>query len=167
MGRDPWLRSQGESCSPEDSDLPRKVSSSPETWDKCQSSVYMDYHRRFWNNLLKTSNVLIFLSRFWHDMTIQERFWFASTFQASDSHSYEDPAVLQNFLDIYRSNPSFEMVTVKGSHHLHLNTPERVLPPLLNFIKRLENIDLIDWLRHWGSSSMTINRQCHEKLLSN
>ena len=83
--------------------------------------------------------------------------------QASDSHSYEDPAVLQNFLEIYRSNPSFEMVTVKGSHHLHLNTPERVLPPLLNFIKTLKNINLIEWLGDWGSNSVTIN--CHEKVL--
>ena len=65
-------------------------------------------------------------------------------FQASDSHSYEDPAVLQNFLEIYRRNPSFEMVTIKGSHHLHLNTPERVLPPLVNFIKTLKNINLIE-----------------------
>ena len=67
------------------------------------------------------------------------------TFQASDSHSYEDPGVLQNFLEIYRRNPSFDMVTIKESHHfLHLNTPERVLPPLLNFIKTLKTINLIE-----------------------
>ena len=90
-------------------------------------------------------------------------------FQASDSHSYEEPAVLQNFLEIYRRNPSFEMATIKGSHHLHLNTPERVLPPLLNFIKTLENINQIEWLRNWGTILGTINcqllMQCHEKLI--
>ena len=39
-------------------------------------------------------------------------------------------------LDIYRTNPKFDMVTVPGSHHVHLNNPERVAPHINQFIAK-------------------------------
>ena len=61
--------------------------------------------------------------------------------QASDSPNYENPEVLERFLEIYRRNPLFTMATVKGSHHLHLNNPERVLPPVVDFIKTIKTLN--------------------------
>ena len=61
--------------------------------------------------------------------------------QASDSPNYENPEVLERFLEIYRRNPLFTMATVKGSHHLHLNSPERVLPPVVDFIKTIKTLN--------------------------
>ena len=49
--------------------------------------------------------------------------------------------MLERFLEIYRRNPLFTMATVKGSHHLHLNSPERVLPPVVDFIKTIKTLN--------------------------
>ena len=47
---------------------------------------------------------------------------------------------MEQVLDIYRSNPRFSLVGVEGSHHVHLNNPERVAPHIQQFIsKHLES----------------------------
>ena len=58
-----------------------------------------------------------------------------SDFQASGSPHYEDDAIIKRFLDIYSHNDKFELVTVEGSHHVHLNNPERVVPAISSFIQ--------------------------------
>ena len=54
--------------------------------------------------------------------------------QASESPNYEDEESVQQVLDIYRTNPRFSLVGVEGSHHVHLNNPERVAPHIHQFI---------------------------------
>lgn len=58
---------------------------------------------------------------------------FTQFVKASDSPNYESEELVNKALDIYRSNPKFEMVTVDGSHHVHLNNPERVAPRISQF----------------------------------
>ena len=47
---------------------------------------------------------------------------------------YEDKESVDQALNCYRQNPKFEMVNVKGTHHVHLNNPERLIPHLEIFI---------------------------------
>jgi len=56
--------------------------------------------------------------------------------KASGSPHYEDEEEINRFLDIYKKNDKFEMVTVDGSHHVHLNNPERVVPAIVKFIDK-------------------------------
>ena len=56
--------------------------------------------------------------------------------QASGSPHYESEEIIQRFLEIYRLNNQFEMVTVEGSHHVHLNNPERVVPSIVSFLNK-------------------------------
>lgn len=55
--------------------------------------------------------------------------------KASGSQHYEDDSIIKRFLDIYSHNEKFELVTVEGSHHVHLNNPERVVPSISSFIQ--------------------------------
>ena len=59
--------------------------------------------------------------------------------KASGSPHYENEEIITRFLEIYRKNGQFEMVTVDGSHHVHLNNPERVVPSIDSFIKKMLN----------------------------
>ena len=47
---------------------------------------------------------------------------------------YEDKESVAQALNCYQKNPKFEMVNVKGTHHVHLNNPERLIPHLEKFI---------------------------------
>ena len=47
---------------------------------------------------------------------------------------YEDKDSVAQALNCYRQNPEFEMVNVEGTHHVHLNYPERLIPHLELFI---------------------------------
>ena len=58
--------------------------------------------------------------------------------KASGSPHYENEEIITRFLEIYRKNEQFEMVTVDGSHHVHLNNPERVVPAIVSFLKNVE-----------------------------
>ena len=59
--------------------------------------------------------------------------------KASGSPHYENEEIITRFLEIYRKNEQFEMVTVDGSHHVHLNNPERVVPSIDSFIRKMFN----------------------------
>lgn len=54
--------------------------------------------------------------------------------KASDSPHYEDDIIMKRTLETYSQNPGFDMVTIEGSHHVHLNNPERLMPHLEKFI---------------------------------
>lgn len=56
--------------------------------------------------------------------------------KASGSPHYEKEEIIERFLEIYRQNEQFEMVTVDGSHHVHLNNPERVVPHIVSFLNK-------------------------------
>jgi len=56
--------------------------------------------------------------------------------KASDQPHYEDEEIVNRILDIYKKNPAFEMVNVEGSHHVHLNNPERLMESLNKFMNK-------------------------------
>lgn len=56
--------------------------------------------------------------------------------KANGSPNYEDDNVIDAMLDLYKKNPNFEMVYVDGSHHVHLNNPERVIPCIQDFVNK-------------------------------
>ena len=59
-----------------------------------------------------------------------------SILKANGSPNYEDDNVIDAMLDLYKKNPNFEMVHVDGSHHVHLNNPERVIPSIRDFVNK-------------------------------
>ena len=42
-------------------------------------------------------------------------------------------------LEIYGENPDFQLVTVQGTHHVHLNDPEQVIQKIEPFLSKHEN----------------------------
>ena len=52
----------------------------------------------------------------------------------ADSPNYEDDDIIAKTIEIYSKNPNFLMVNVKGSHHVHLNSPELLMPSLTQFL---------------------------------
>ncbi|XP_062132240.1 probable serine hydrolase isoform X1 [Drosophila sulfurigaster albostrigata] len=49
---------------------------------------------------------------------------------------YEDMKYYNATLDVLRKNPQFEYYEVEGSHHVHLNEPEKVAPLINAFINK-------------------------------
>lgn len=43
----------------------------------------------------------------------------------------------KQIMEIYKQNPKFTCVKVKGSHHVHINEPEKVNPLIIKFIQEL------------------------------
>lgn len=56
--------------------------------------------------------------------------------KATESPNYEPDDVIEEVMNIYKKNEKFVYREVEGNHHLHLNTPERVLPVILQFIQQ-------------------------------
>lgn len=56
--------------------------------------------------------------------------------KATDGRTYDDPALDEEALQIYSSNPLYTHVTVSGPHHVHLNSPQLVAPHILQFVQR-------------------------------
>ena len=48
----------------------------------------------------------------------------------------KEKEAMEEVLNIYKRNKLFTLAEVDGSHHVHLNNPERVLPHLNSFISR-------------------------------
>jgi len=56
--------------------------------------------------------------------------------KATDSPDYDSPELIKKILEIYSDNPNFQVATVKGSHHVHLNSPQLVAPEIDSFIRK-------------------------------
>lgn len=56
----------------------------------------------------------------------------------TDDRTYEEPPEIVNeALELFRKYSShFEMIEVNGTHHVHLNNPERVAPKINEFIQK-------------------------------
>jgi len=48
----------------------------------------------------------------------------------------KEKGAMEEVLDIYNQNKLFTLAEVQGSHHVHLNNPERVLPLINNFVSK-------------------------------
>ena len=59
--------------------------------------------------------------------------------KASQSPGYERKGMNDDVLEIYAENPDFELVTVSGTHHVHLNDPEQVMAKIEPFLSKYEN----------------------------
>ncbi len=59
--------------------------------------------------------------------------------KASESSHYEADDKIQRTLQAYAKNSKFHMMTVEGTHHVHLNNPERVLGPIEEFLSKYDN----------------------------
>lgn len=46
-----------------------------------------------------------------------------------------EKAAMKDIVNIYKDNPLFSLTEVEGSHHVHLNNPEKVLPHILRFVE--------------------------------
>ncbi|GAU98253.1 hypothetical protein RvY_09425 [Ramazzottius varieornatus] len=56
--------------------------------------------------------------------------------KALDTPQFEKPEVEEEFLHLYAKNcRRFSFVKVDGTHHVHLNTPERVSDLIINFLQ--------------------------------
>lgn len=58
--------------------------------------------------------------------------------KAKNGFIYEDPSVIEDFVNIYRevSLGGFEYAEVEGTHHVHLVNPENVAPLVTKFFSR-------------------------------
>ena len=56
--------------------------------------------------------------------------------KASDSPNYEEDDIIAQTLDIYSQNANFLKVDVEGSHHVHLNSPELLMPCIKDFFNK-------------------------------
>lgn len=82
---------------------------------------------------LKTKNLL--------SMTFDQQKKFAEQIQcqmlivkASKGPLYEDKSIYEEIMRIYEKNAkSFKYITVEGTHHVHLNSPEAVAPLISDF----------------------------------
>ncbi|CAL4193966.1 unnamed protein product, partial [Meganyctiphanes norvegica] len=55
--------------------------------------------------------------------------------KASLGPLYEDTKIYEEIMNIYEKKAkSFKYITVEGTHHVHLNTPEAVAPDISNFL---------------------------------
>ena len=59
--------------------------------------------------------------------------------KASDSPSYDSQESVDAILPIYEKNPMFEIINVQGSHHVHLNSPEKIVPHIETFFNKYFN----------------------------
>lgn len=59
-------------------------------------------------------------------------------FIKTDDKTYEEPQeIVNDALELFRKyNPHFEMIKVIGTHHVHLNNPERIASKISNFIQK-------------------------------
>lgn len=88
---------------------------------------------------LKTKNLL--------SMTLDQQKKFAERIQcemiivkASLGPLYEDKSIYDEIMSIYEKNAkSFKYITVEGTHHVHLNTPEAVAPIINKFFLEQTN----------------------------
>jgi pimeloyl-ACP methyl ester carboxylesterase len=57
--------------------------------------------------------------------------------KANNGRLYENEAQVNEVLDLYRTtNPHFDLVTVEGNHHVHLNEPQNVWPAIDAFLAK-------------------------------
>ncbi|XP_011196056.1 probable serine hydrolase isoform X1 [Zeugodacus cucurbitae] len=56
--------------------------------------------------------------------------------KARHSSYFEDKKYYDEVLAILQNKPNFEYVEVDGSHHVHINHPERIIGPVNDFINR-------------------------------
>nr|XP_014094738.1 probable serine hydrolase [Bactrocera oleae] len=56
--------------------------------------------------------------------------------KARQSSYFEDKKYYDEVLAILQTKPSFEYFEVDGSHHVHMNHPERIIGPINDFINR-------------------------------
>ncbi|XP_066961861.1 probable serine hydrolase isoform X1 [Macrobrachium rosenbergii] len=55
--------------------------------------------------------------------------------KASEGPFYEDKAIYEEMMSVYRESAKvFKYVTVEGTHHVHLNDPDGVLPMISEFL---------------------------------
>jgi len=47
-------------------------------------------------------------------------------------------AAMEDIIQIYQGNPEFKLVEVEGSHHVHLNQPDKVLPHINAFAEKFQ-----------------------------
>lgn len=56
--------------------------------------------------------------------------------KATGGRGYEDPKNLTDVIAKYKSNPDFVYNEVEGTHHVHLNEPQKVVQPIQSFLER-------------------------------
>jgi len=56
--------------------------------------------------------------------------------KATRSPNYEPDEKIDRILNLYKQNPLFQYRVLEGNHHLHLNTPESVLPAVSLFVEQ-------------------------------
>ena len=56
--------------------------------------------------------------------------------KATDSPRYDSAESDNAILPIYKQNPKFDFVSVQGSHHVHLNSPELIVPHIEKFVNK-------------------------------
>lgn len=59
--------------------------------------------------------------------------------KATRSPNYESDEEIDKTLQIYRQNPLFQYRILEGNHHLHLNTPEAILPAITTFVDQTKS----------------------------
>jgi len=50
----------------------------------------------------------------------------------------KEKAAMEDVIQIYKGNPEFKLVEVEGSHHVHLNQPEEVIPHINAFAEKFQ-----------------------------
>jgi len=61
----------------------------------------------------------------------------ASAENAATSWGKEREA-MEDVIEIYKGNPEFKLVEVEGSHHVHLNQPDKVIPHVKAFVEQFQ-----------------------------
>ena len=56
--------------------------------------------------------------------------------KATDSPRYDSEESDNAILPIYKQNPKFNIVSVQGSHHVHLNSPQLIVPHIDKFVNK-------------------------------
>lgn len=56
--------------------------------------------------------------------------------KARSSSYFEDKKYYDEVMDVLRTKTNFEYFESDGTHHLHINNPEAIIEPIVNFIRR-------------------------------
>lgn len=56
--------------------------------------------------------------------------------KARNSSYFEDKKYYDEVMDVLKTKPNFEYFESDGSHHLHMNNPQTIIEPIVDFINR-------------------------------
>merc|ERR1719244_874523 len=56
--------------------------------------------------------------------------------KATGSQDYDRTELIEKILSIYSENPNFQIASIEGSHHVHLNSPELLAPEIESFVSK-------------------------------